>query len=344
MTPPALTPLGEALPATPARSGTPNASPLQQALSGIHARFLDRRDGDVARYIPALAAMPAELFGIAAVTNAGVVAEAGDSRHPFTMQSVSKPYTYALALDLLGRKAMRATVGVQPMSDPFNAIELDPRTNRPFNPMVNAGAIAVAGRLRQALGRDAFDVLQERFSAAAARDLVIDQAVYRSEAETGHRNRAIAHLLRAAGVFDIDPDEACDLYFRQCSLLVSARDLAVMGATLARIGANPLTGQEVFGVDAVRDTLSVMFTCGLYDGAGDWACRVGLPAKSGVGGGIVAVVNRQLGLGVFSPRLDAAGNPLRGLLACESLAEELGLHAFDATNTGSRLLEALAPV
>ena len=319
------------------------AGGLRHAIAGAHARFLDRRDGDVARYIPALAAMAPDLFGIAAVTGAGLVAEAGDSRHPFTIQSVSKPYAYALALDLFGRDVLRATVGVQPMGDPFNAIELDPRTNRPFNPMVNAGAIAVAGRLRQALGADAFDALRERLSAAAGRDLSIDPVVHESERETGHRNRAIAHLLRAAGVFDIDPDAACDPYFRQCSLLVTARDLAVMGATLARIGTNPLTGQEVFGVDAVRDTLSVMFTCGLYDGAGDWACRVGLPAKSGVGGGIVAVVNRQLGLGVFSPRLDQAGNPLRGLLACEALAEELGLHAFDATNTGSRLLEALAP-
>lgn len=322
-----------------------NAAPpsLRLAIEAVHAAHAGNHAGDVASYIPALAAMPPDLFGIAAMTARGTVVEAGDTRHPFTIQSVSKPFAYAAALDLLGRPALREAVGVQPMSDPFNVIELSPRNNRPFNPMVNAGAIAVAGLLCQALGAEAFPLLVDRLSAAAGRRLVLDETVFDSERETGHRNRAIAHLLRAAGVFTVPAEEACDVYFRQCSLLVTAHDLAVMGATLAGIGTNPLTGQDVFGVDSVRDTLSVMFTCGLYDGAGDWACRVGLPAKSGVGGGIVAVVNRQLGLGVFSPRLDAEGNPARGLLACEGLAEELGLHAFDATNAGSRLLEALAP-
>ncbi|WP_439599066.1 glutaminase A [Falsiroseomonas sp.] len=322
---------------------TDAASPLGKAVLATHSRYATRREGSVATYIPALAAMPPDLFGLAVATCEGGLVEAGESRHPFTIQSVSKPFAYALALDLLGRDAVRAVVGVQPVGDPFNAIELDPRTRRPFNPMVNAGAIAVAGLLQEALGEGAFAALQARLSAAAGAELALDETVYRSEAETGDRNRAIAYLLRAAGVFQSDPAQVVDLYFRQCALRVTARDLAVMGATLAAIGSNPLTRQEVFGLEAVRDTLSVMFTCGFYDGAGDWACRVGLPAKSGVGGGVVAVVNRQLGLGVFSPRLDENGNPLRGLLACEALSEELGLHAFDATNVGSRLLRALPP-
>jgi glutaminase len=319
-----------------------SASPLQQAAEDLRLRLENERGGEVATYIPALGAMPPDLFGVAMMTPGGTLTEAGDTRHPFTIQSVSKPFTYALAIDLLGREAVRARIGVQPMSEPFNAIELDPIHARPFNPMVNAGAIAVAGMLVESLGDAAFATVQARLSAAAGRDLALDQVVFESEHETGHRNRAIAHLLRATGALRVEPDAALDVYFRQCSLLVTARDLAAMGATMAGIGVQPETHAEVFGVDAVRDTLSVMFTCGLYDGAGDWACRVGLPAKSGVGGGLVAVVNRQLGMGVFSPRLDPAGNPLRGVLACEYLANELGLHAFDATNKGSRLLETLS--
>jgi glutaminase len=311
-------------------------------LSETHERLAGVQDGSVATYIPALAVVPPDLFGIAVVTTGGVLQEAGDSGHAFTIQSVSKPFTYALALDLLGRDQVRRAVGVQPMAEAFNALVLDPVRSRPFNPMVNAGAIAVAGLLADALGAEAFAALQERLSRAAGRHLPLDEEVYRSEAATGHRNRALAHLLHGAGVFAIAAEEAVDLYFRQCSLAVTARDLAVMGATMANVGTNPVTGAEVFGVEAVRDTLSVMFTCGLYDGAGDWACRVGVPAKSGVGGGLVAVVNRQLGIGVFSPRVDGAGNPVRGLLACEALAEELGLHLFEPSNPGSTLLRALA--
>ena len=230
-----------------------------------------------------------------------------------------------MLLDEVGRAAVAAIVGVQPSGEPFNAIEFDPRTNRPFNPMVNAGAIAVSARLREALGAAAFDQVLRMLGQAAGRELRLDECVFRSELATGHRNRAIGHLLRNAGVFEIEVDAALDLYFRQCSVLATARDLAMMGATLANIGTHPGTGAEVFGVAAVRDTLSVMFTCGMYDGAGDWACRVGLPAKSGVGGGMLAVVNRQLGIGTFSPRLDAMGNSIRGLKACIGLAEEFGL-------------------
>ena len=178
-------------------------------------------------------------------------------------------------------------------------------------------------------------------SKAAGRELRVDETVFESERETGHRNRAIGHLLRAAEVFTVPVDEVLDLYFRQCSVLVTATDLAIIGATLGNIGNNPITGKEVFGIQTVRETLSVMFTCGMYDGAGDWACQVGLPAKSGVGGGIMAVVNRQLGVGVLSPRLDAAGNSVRGKLCCIGLAEELGLHAFDSTNSGSNFLRGM---
>jgi glutaminase len=307
-------------------------------LRRVHEQFVGNRDGNLADYIPPLAQVPPDQFGTAVALTSGDVLSVGDAEAPFTIQSVSKAFTFAMLLDMVGYQQARSVVGTQPSGDPFNSITLDPVANRPFNPMVNAGAIAVSGRLLELLGESAFDTILETFGKAAGRTLEVDEAIFEAERETGHRNRAIGHLLRAAGVYEAPVDAVLDVYFRQCSIVVTARDLAVMGATLANLGLNPVTGRYVFGLEAVRDTVSVMFTCGMYNGAGDWACRVGVPAKSGVGGGIMAVLNRQLGIGVFSPRLDAAGNSVRGQLVCRSLAEEMGLHAFDCTNMGSSFL------
>lgn len=314
---------------------------LEVLTEQLHARYLSNQDGAVADYIPELSKVAPDQFGIALGLPDGRIVSAGDASVEFTLQSISKAYTYALLLDMIGADEALKTVGVQPHGEPFNTISLDARSNRPFNPMVNTGAIAVAGRLAELLGADAFERILHSFSQAAARALTVHQVVFESERDTGHRNRAIGHLLRAAGAFDIAVDAVLDIYFRQCSILVTAVDLAVMGATLANLGVNPITGTRVFGIDAVRQTLSVMFTCGMYDGAGAWACKVGLPAKSGVGGGILAVVNRQIGVGVFSPRLDANGNSVRGQLCCARLAEDLGLHAFDALNHGSSFLRGM---
>ncbi|MBI1180665.1 MAG: glutaminase A [Alphaproteobacteria bacterium] len=329
-------------------AGTPKVatlSPLAQQevtdiLQRLHGQFLGNSAGNLADYIPQLARVDPDQFGTAIAMTTGQVLAVGDADAPFTIQSVSKALTVAMLLDRVGYDATRLVVGTQPSGDPFNSITLDPQTNRPFNPMVNAGAIAVTGRILELLGDSAFDCILETFSKAAGRELTIDREVFESERETGHRNRAIGHLLRAAEVFTIPVDPVLDLYFMQCSIVVTARDLAAMGATLANLGLNPVTGQHVFGLEAVRDTVSVMFTCGMYNGAGDWACRVGVPAKSGVGGGIMAVLNRQLGIGVFSPRLDSAGNSVRGQLVCRHLAHEMGLHAFDCTNMGSSFLTA----
>jgi glutaminase len=266
---------------------------------------------------------------------------AGDAEHPFTIQSVSKAFVYCLALELKGRDAVLAQVGVEPSGDRFNAIEFDPTTGRPYNPMVNAGAITATGIVHSVAGDRTFDLILDRLSLAAGRRLSMDQAVYRSESETGHRNRAIGHLLRNVGALEGPVDEIVDLYFRQCSILVTAADLARMGATLAHIGENPATGEQVFPLEAVRNTLAVMFTCGTYDFSGSWAYDVGVPAKSGVGGGICGVVNRQLGIGTFSPRLDAKGNSVRGVASFIDLAEELGLHVFDCSNTGSSIVRTL---
>lgn len=318
---------------------------VSMAMHSIHQQGLLLTEGTLADYIPELARVQPERFGMSVMTVGGRLYEIGDTQTEFTIQSVSKAFSYCMALEALGRDHVLARVGVEPSGDAFNAIEFDPVTRRPYNPMVNAGAITVAGMLRDAYGQQSTDKALEtvlhRFSLAAGRHLTLDEAVYRSEAATGHRNRAIAHLLCASGVLHEPVEPALDLYFRLCSIRVTARDLAMMGATLAHMGQNPVTGDEVFDIAAVRDTLSVMFSCGMYDYSGSWICDVGIPAKSGVGGGVVGVVNRQLGIGTFAPRLDAKGNSVQGVFAMRSLANELGLHAFDCTNTGSSFVEKL---
>ena len=313
---------------------------VERILDDVHAAVIGNDDGEVPTYIPELAKAAPDQFGVAIATSSGKIHSAGNVDTPFTIQSISKALTLCLALELVGRERVFQCVGVEPSGDPFNSIEFDARTNRPYNPVVNAGAITVAGILRDQLGSGAFDFVLERFSQAAGRPLALDEAVYLSEDRTGHRNRAIGHLLLSIGVLKEPCETALDLYFRQCSISVHAVDLAIIGATLANLGENPFTGKQVFDTNAVRDTLAVMFTCGMYDYSGNWAYDVGIPAKSGVGGGILGVVNRQLGIGTFSPRLDRNGNSTRGVIAFKILSDELGLHAFDPTNKGSALVDS----
>lgn len=328
-------------PGPPARAPELAVSPVDQMLRDIYAQILPVRDGALADYIPELAKVPADSFGIAIATSKGKVHTIGNADFEFTAQSTSKAVAYCMALELLGRKEVFATVGVEPSGDPFNAIEFNPITRRPYNPMVNAGAIAISGLLRDVYGPDAaFEQMLDRFSRAAGRKLSMNEDVYRSESETGHRNRAIAHLLLSTGALKAPIEPALDLYFRQCSIMTSATDLAMIGATIANLGVHPTTGDHVFAIDAVRDTQSVMLTCGMYDYSGGWAFEVGIPAKSGVGGGIMGVVNRQLGIGTYSPRLDRNGNSVRGIESFRMMSDVLGLHAFDLTNTGSAFVSS----
>ena len=287
-------------------------SPVLAHLERLHARHASDHSGALASYIPELAKADPSSFGICVATIGGAVYEVGDTRQAFTLQSISKPLTYGLALADHGEGAVRARIGVEPTGDAFNAIALSPGSGIPFNPMVNAGAIAAAGLVGASVGRTPFDRIADSYAAWAGRPLAVDESVYRSERDTGHRNRAIAHLLRSTGALDGDPDEAVDRYFRQCSVTVDARDLALMGATLAAGGRHPLTGVRVAEPSVVRAMLSVMATCGMYDGAGEWLFDIGLPAKSGVSGGILAVLPGQLGIAVFSPPLDPRGNSVRG--------------------------------
>lgn len=271
----------------------------------------------------------------------GYVYESGDGATEFTIQSISKPLTYALALDQAGQRAVDAKIGVEPSGEAFNEISVDDVTKTPKNPMINAGAIAAVSLVPGSSPDERFGRIHEFYSACAGRRLSTDHAVYASERDSGARNRAIAYMLQSFGVLDDDPDDVLDVYFRQCSITVTSTDLARIGATLARGGLNPMTGRRVAGGSVVQRTLSVMVTCGMYDGAGDWVSAVGMPAKSGVGGGIVAVLPGQLGIGVYSPRLDDKGNSVRGVRVCRSLSEQLGLHFLTVTRESGSTIRAV---
>jgi len=313
-------------------------SPIQAYLERLHARYRALTTGEVATYIPELGKAEPNWFGIAIATTDGRVYEVGESRQTFTIQSISKPFTYGLALEDNGREAVLAKIGVEPSGDAFNSISLAPETGRPLNPMINAGAIATTSLVAGRSAEDRLARLLAVFSLYAGRPLAIDDAVYRSERETGHRNRAIGHMLRNFDVLDSDPDPALDLYFRQCSILVDCRDLAVMAATLANGGISAQTGERAVRHELVESILSVMTTCGMYDFAGEWVYAVGMPAKSGVAGGVLAVLPGQLGIGVFSPRLDARGNSVRGVAVCTEMSRDLGLHFLRAPRSASSSL------
>jgi glutaminase len=303
-------------------------SPLRRFLDACHADFSAENSGAVANYIPELGKADPNHFGISLATIDGYVYEVGDSRMPFTIQSISKPFVFALALDTLGAERVESAIGVEPSGDPFNSIRLN-ADNHPFNPMVNAGAIACSGLIRDAEGDGAFEHIRRALGRFAGRELDVDEAVFASESSTGDRNRAIAYMLRNSGVIKDDVGKVLEIYFRQCSVLVTARDTAVMAATLANRGINPVTGEQVVTPYAVSRTLSVMTSSGMYDYAGEWIYRVGIPAKSGVGGGILAALPARLGLGSYSPRLDSHGNSVRGIKVCEALSAHYDLHMLN---------------
>jgi glutaminase len=311
-----------------ARNWAASKPPLLRFLTACHADFSAESDGTVADYIPELGKADPNHFGISLATLDGHVYEVGDSRIPFTIQSISKPFVFALALDTLGAARVESEIGVEPSGDPFNSIRLN-ADNHPFNPMVNAGAIACSGLIRQAMGDGAFEYIRQALGRFAGRELALDEAVFASESSTGDRNRAIGYLLRNSTVIKDDVGAVLEVYFRQCSVLVTARDIAVMAATLANRGVNPVTGAQVMSPYAIARTLSVMTSSGMYDYAGEWIYRVGIPAKSGVGGGILAALPARLGLGSYSPRLDRHGNSVRGIKVCEALSLHYDLHMLN---------------
>jgi glutaminase len=304
-------------------------------LEQLLERFASLDNGSVADYIPELSKADPDWFGIAIVTNDGHVYQVGDTRQPFSIQSISKAFTYGIALEDQGEGLVAARINVEPSGEAFNSISLEPVTGRPLNPMINAGAIVATSLVKGESGDAKLQRILDKFANYAGRKLHVDEAIYLSEKSTGHRNRAIAHLLRNYNILSDDPEEPLDAYFRQCSIMVTARDLAVMGATLANDGVNPITGVRALESDKVPSVLSVMATCGMYDYSGNWIYKVGMPAKSGVGGGIVAVLPGQLALAVFSPPLDLKGNSVRGLAVCEALSSDFGLHMLHVTRMTS---------
>lgn len=325
----------------PKDSRCDDASRIQQIVDEIYDKYRGVDDGEIATYIPELGKADPNDFGICLTTAGGRIFGAGDCKKEFTIQSMSKPFAFQIALEERGVDEVFKRVGVEPSGDAFNSIELDAKTSRPFNPMINAGAIAISSLIK----KDPVDVgiqqFVDRMSDAAGRQLRIDYEVMRSETLTGNRNRAIAYLMRNFEIIDEYLHESLQQYFAQCSVLVTCEDMAMVAATVANMGRNPVTGKQVFDFQYLKYMLTVMFTCGLYDYAGGWAYEVGLPAKSGVAGGVFGVVNRQLGISVYSPRLDRQGNSVRGILACKDLARHLGLHAFEFTNSGSSFMQWL---
>lgn len=318
-------------------------SVVDEALRAVLADASRVVSGEVATYIPELAEADPDHFGIAVVSVGGQRYAAGDAHVPFTIQSISKPFVYGLALSEHGLDEVSRHVGFEPSGEPFNAISLDPASGRPANPMINAGAIVTSSLVPGTTPAARFERILAVLAAAAGRDLTVDESVFESELATGDRNRALGYLARATGVLGHAVADATEVYFRQCSVLVTAEDIAVMGATLAHGGVNPCTGVEVFDERVARHVLSLMASCGMYDDAGEWMVRVGLPAKSGVGGGIVAASPGHFGIGVFSPRLDEKGNSARGVAVLEALSDEYGLHMLTHPRELRTPIEVLAP-
>ena len=300
-----------------------------EVVRDVHGRVSTVDDGHLASYIPELRNVDPDGFAIATMTVNGRSTQLGDCDHRFTIQSISKLLLYGLALETHGREAVLRRAGVAPTGDSFNAIELDEGHHRAPNPMVNSGAIAITDMVEGGDRAARAGAVLDLFERYLGRRPEVDEAVWASEHATGHRNRAIGYLLLGQGIIEDRVEETLDLYFMQCSVLVSAADLALIGATIANNGVHPTTGERIVGPKVARDMLTVSLTCGMYDYAGEWAYTVGIPAKSGVGGGIVGMIPGLGGLSVYSPRLDEHGNSVRGIKVFEELSQEFDLHVFD---------------
>jgi glutaminase len=325
-----------------ASSITAVTSPFRNYLHDLYEKYRSLDEGAIADYIPELASAQPEWFGICVVTTDGQVFEVGNCDQLFTIQSISKAFVFGLALEDHGREYVNSRVGVEPTGEAFNSIVLDEATNRPYNPMVNAGAIATAGLIKGETGTERLKRLLAMFKRYTGREHDINVPVFLSEKATGYRNRAMAYLMLNFGMVSEKIDDTLDLYFQQCSILMNAKDLAMLAATLANGGINPVTKDRAIDERYVQDVISVMLTCGMYNASGEWAYRVGIPAKSGVGGGILATVPGKLGLGTFSPLLDAKGNSVRGIKVCEDLSKDFGLHLFNVAKSEHDLQQWIA--
>lgn len=324
---PGLTPF-QSTPSSVLTGHLPAVERVKALVLESHARYRSNTEGAVSNVYPALAAVRPELFGVCLVSVHGEVHGAGEVEHPFSIMSVSKPFVFALVCQVLGAELVRQRVGVNSTGLPFNslaAIERDGEGRT--NPMVNAGAILTTS-LVPGKAEQRWTFIREGMSRFAGRELALDQVIYDSASRTNERNQSMARLLKSLDRIETDPAEVVDLYTRQCALSVTAKDLAVMGATLADGGLNPITRERVVDPEVCHYTLAVMATAGLYETSGDWLYQVGLPGKSGIGGGIVTVSPGKGGLGTFAPPLDAAGNSVKGQLVAKFLSQQLGMDLF----------------
>jgi glutaminase len=313
----------------------PSPELVRSLVAEAHERFKSNADGKNSQVYPALARVPSELFGVCVAGTSGNVYTVGDAEYQFTIMSVSKPFVFALVCEALGREQVREKIGVNATGLAFNSLAAiergdDGRTN----PMVNSGAIATTSLVPGATLDVKWKFIHDGLSRFAGRKLPLNDEVYASASETNYRNQSIARLLQSFGRIYIDPAQATDLYTKQCSLNVSAKDLAVMGATLADGGVNPLTKERVVDPAVCHYALAVMTTAGLYETSGDWLYDIGLPGKSGIGGGIVTVSPGKGGLGTFAPPLDQAGNSVKGQFVAKFLSQRLGMDLFVSTADG----------
>lgn len=302
---------------------------IRQLLEEAHRRFKDNQEGANAQVYPALARVPSDLFGICIVGTSGAVYPAGDVDHEFSIMSVSKPFVFALVSERLGADVVRKQVGVNATGLPFNSLTaIEKNGDGRTNPMVNSGAIATTSLAPGATLEEKWSFLYEGLCRFAGRKLTMNDEVYRSAMTTNYRNQSIARLLQSFGRVYVDPADAIELYTRQCALNVNAKDLAVMGATLAYGGVNPITQARVVQPMICHYALAVMSIAGMYETSGDWLFDIGLPGKSGISGGIVAVSPGKGALGTFAPPLDPAGNSIKGQLAAKFLSQSLGMDLF----------------
>lgn len=302
---------------------------FEQFLKDVYGKYRLDLSGEISQAFPALSEKDADSFGITAVTTKGEVFSIGDCELEFTIQSISKAFSFALALEQHGDIFVESKVGMEPTGEDYDSIiKLDDK-NRPYNPMVNSGAIVMSGLINARENSTSEKELLDYFGKYAGRELSIDQRVYQSERDNGHKNWAIAHLLRHFNILPKDFRETLDLYFKQCSILVNTNDLAHMGATLANGGVHPKTGERLISSSNLRHVLSILFTCGMYNYSGEWAFDVGLPAKSGISGGILLIIPGVMGLAIYSPRLDHRGNSVRGIKVSEELSNKFRLHVLD---------------
>jgi glutaminase len=307
----------------------PTPETITALVKEAYARFRSNSDGENSQVYPALARAPSELFGVCVVGVSGNVYAAGDTDHEFSIMSVSKPFVFALVCQQMGAEQAREKLGANATGMPFNSLAAVERSaDGRTNPMVNAGAIATTSLVPGDTFEAKWQFIYDGLSRFAGRKLPLNEEVYASATETNFRNQGIARLLQSCGRIYFDPAQATDLYTKQCSLNVSARDLAVMGATLADGGVNPLTKERVVDPAICHYALAVMTTAGLYETSGDWLYDIGLPGKSGIGGGIVTVSPGKGGLGTFAPPLDSAGNSVKGQLVAKFLSQRLGMDLF----------------